>query len=115
LWGLLSFVFGIFTIWIAIGSPLDGFADATLSAHMVEHLLLMSVAPPLLLLGSPSVPFLRGLPRMVTVRLIGPLLRSKALRSIGTFFMVPGIAWLVMNITFLGWHGSRGLCLRAQT
>ena len=60
----LSFLVGLGRIWIAIASPLDGFADALLSAHMVEHLLLMSVVPPLLLLGFPVVPLLRGLPAL---------------------------------------------------
>src|SRR6202047_5438185 len=55
-WRLAAFLLGLATILVAIGSPLDGFADALLSAHMVEHLLLMSFAPPLLLLGSPVVP-----------------------------------------------------------
>jgi len=36
-WRLLSFLLGIAVIWLAIASPLDGFADALLSAHMVEH------------------------------------------------------------------------------
>jgi putative membrane protein len=35
-----------------------------LRAHMVQHLLLMSVVPPLLLLGRPVVPLLRGLPAL---------------------------------------------------
>ena len=42
---------GLAILWLAIGSPMDGFADALLSAHMVEHLLLMSFVPPLVLLG----------------------------------------------------------------
>ena len=50
-WRLGTFLLGLAIIWLAIGSPLDGFADALLSAHMVEHLLLMSFVPPLLLLG----------------------------------------------------------------
>src|ERR1700732_449910 len=74
-WRLGAFVLGLAVIWLAIASPLDGFADVLLSAHMVEHLLLMSFAPPLLLLGYPVVPLLRGLPRWFTVRVIGPLLR----------------------------------------
>jgi putative membrane protein len=52
---LLSFLAGLATLWIAVGSPMDGFADALLSAHMVEHLLIMSAVPPLLLLGLPWV------------------------------------------------------------
>ena len=59
---LASFLAGLSILWLAIGSPIDGFADVLLSAHMVEHLLLMSVTPPLLLYGLPVVPLLRGLP-----------------------------------------------------
>src|SRR5207248_6988394 len=90
-------------IWFAIGSPLDGFADALLSAHMVEHLLLMSFAPPLLLLGYPVVPLLRGLPRPVRIYVFGPLIRIKALRNLGHLLITPLIAWLAMNLAFLGW------------
>jgi putative membrane protein len=103
-WRLAAFLLGLAIIWIAIGSPLDGFADALLSAHMVEHLLLMSFVPPLLLLGCPVVPLLRGLPRGFTVRVLGPLLRLKTLRRIGHFLTVPVVAWLAMNLIFLGWH-----------
>jgi cytochrome c oxidase assembly factor CtaG len=103
-WRLGAFLLGLATIWIAIGSPLDGFADALLSAHMVEHLLLMSFVPPLLLLGYPVVPLLRGLPRRFTVSLIGPLLRLEGLRRVGHFLTTPAVAWLAMNLIFLGWH-----------
>jgi cytochrome c oxidase assembly factor CtaG len=103
-WRLAAFLAGLATIWIAIGSPLDGFSDALLSAHMVEHLLLMSFVPPLLLLGYPVVPLLRGLPRGFTVRLLGPLLRLEGLRRFGHFLTMPVVAWLAMNLIFLGWH-----------
>src|ERR1700682_5383216 len=75
------FLLGLAVIWVAIASPLDGFADELLSAHMVEHLLLMSFAPPLLLLGYPVVPMLRGLPRVLRIYVFGPLIRSKMLRN----------------------------------
>jgi putative membrane protein len=103
-WRLAAFLLGLAIIWIAIGSPLDGFADALLSAHMVEHLLLMSFVPPLLLLGYPVVPLLRGLPRGFTVRVLGPLLQLKTLRRIAHFLTMPVVAWLAMNLIFLGWH-----------
>ena len=103
-WRLAAFLLGVAAIWVAIASPLDGFADALLSAHMVEHLLLMSFAPPLLLLGYPAVPLLRGLPRVITVYLLGPVLRLKWLRRFGHFLVIPLVAWLAMNLTFLGWH-----------
>lgn len=104
LWRLGCFLMGLATIWVAIASPLDGFADVLLSAHMVEHLLLMSFAPPLLLLGCPVVPLLRGLPRGITVYVFGPLIRIEALRKLGHFMITPLVAWLAMNLAFLGWH-----------
>jgi putative membrane protein len=103
-WRLCSFLSGLAVIWLAIASPLDGFADVLLSAHMVEHLLLMSFAPPLLLLGYPVVPLLRGFPRWITVYLLGPLIRTKPLRDLGHILIAPLVAWLAMNLVFLGWH-----------
>ena len=74
IWRLTAFILGLGTLWLAIGSPLDGFADALLSAHMVQkHLLLMSFVPPLLLLGQPTVPLLRGLPCALTMYVLRPL------------------------------------------
>jgi cytochrome c oxidase assembly factor CtaG len=101
---LMSFLAGLTTLWLAIGSPMDGFADALLSAHMVEHLLLMSVVPPLLLLGLPTVPMLRGLPKPFRRYIIGPLLSMPSLRSLGRWAVTPLVAWLAMNVTYLAWH-----------
>ena len=103
-WRLAAFLLGLATIWLSIASPLDGFADVLLSAHMVEHLLLMSFVPPLLLLGYPIVPILRGLPRGVIIHFIAPLIRSKFLRNLGNFLTTLLVAWLAMNLIFLGWH-----------
>ena len=74
---LSCFLLGLAVLWIAIASPLDDFADASLSAHMVQHLLLMSAVPPLLLLGWPVVPLLRGLPAWILRPVLGPLLRLR--------------------------------------
>ncbi len=103
-WRLAAFLLGLATLWIAIGSPLDGFADALLSAHMVEHLLLMSFVPPLVLLGFPVVPLLRGLPRSVRNSVFGPLIRSRSLRQLCRWLTIPLVAWLAMNLMLLGWH-----------
>ncbi|QHN03646.1 cytochrome c oxidase assembly protein [Granulicella sp. WH15] len=103
-WRLGSFLLGLDIIWFAVGSPLDGFADAMLSAHMVEHLLLMSFVPPLLLLGNPQVPMLRGMHGKVTRWVLAPVLRSRFLRHLGHFLTKPIVAWLGMNLMFLIWH-----------
>lgn len=99
-----SFLAGLTVLWLAIGSPMDGFADALLSAHMIEHLLLMSVVPPLLLYGLPVVPLLRGLPAPFRRVVLGPLIRKKPLRRFFHWLVMPVVAWLTMNIAFLAWH-----------
>ena len=104
LWRLCAFLVGMTVIALAIASPMDGFADVLLSAHMVQHLLLMSVVPPLLLLGFPVVPMLRGLPRRFVRHVLGPLFRVARLRRIAHVLTSPMVAWLAMNLTFLGWH-----------
>jgi putative membrane protein len=101
---LSSFLSGIALLWIATASPLDGFADALLTVHMVEHLLLMSAIPMLLLYGLPVVPLLRGLPAPIRRNILGPLLRIRALRSFGHWIVSPAIAFLAMNIGYLAWH-----------
>jgi cytochrome c oxidase assembly factor CtaG len=103
-WRLYCFEFGLLVLWGSIGSPMDGLADALLSAHMVEHMLLMSVVPPLVLMGAPVVPLLRGLPRWMLRGVAGPLLRLGWLRAMARFILRPVPAWLAMNITLLAWH-----------
>lgn len=104
LWRLNMFLLAMAILWLAIGSPLDAFADVTLSAHMVEHLLLMSVVPPLVWLSNPTVPMLRGLPRWLVKGVLGPLIRNRRLRRFTHWLIRPRIAWIVLNVIFLGWH-----------
>jgi putative membrane protein len=103
-WHLLSFLAGLGSLWLAIGSPLEAFADVLLSAHMVEHLILMSLVPPLVLLGLPVVPLLRGLPVIARMWIAAPLIRLQPLRRFAYWLVLPPVAWLAMNITFLAWH-----------
>ena len=101
---LSYFLIGLAALWVAVASPLDGFADVLLSTHMVQHLLLMSVVPPLLLLGWPVVPLLRGLPVWILRPVVGPLLRLAALRRLWRWLISPLVAWMTMNVIFISWH-----------
>jgi cytochrome c oxidase assembly factor CtaG len=114
---LESFLGGLCVLWIATASPLDGFADSLLTAHMLEHLLLMSAIPMLLLYGSPVVPLLRGLPAPLMRWIAGPLLRLRALRRFAHWLVTPAIAWLAINVGYLGWHvpAAYDLALKNET
>ena len=101
---LLAFMSGMVVLWLDLASPMDSLADALLSAHMVEHLILMSVVPVLVLFGHPTVPLLRGLPGFLRKGIAGPLLRLRWLRRLGHWLVQPPVAWLAMNITLLCWH-----------
>jgi len=101
---LASFLGGLGLLWVVVASPMDGFADALLAAHMIEHLLLMSAIPMLLLYGLPVVPLLRGLPRPVLTFVVGPLVRVTALRRVSEWLVTPAVAWLGMNVAYLAWH-----------
>jgi putative membrane protein len=103
-WRAGCFCSGVIAFWLAIASPLGVFDDISLTAHMVQHLALMFVAPPLVLLGAPTVPLLRGLPRPLLQKVFAPLLRSKALRQIAHGLLHPITGWLALNLAFLGWH-----------
>src|SRR4051794_2385331 len=103
-WRLLVFTAGLATLWLAIASPLDAFSDLLLSAHMVQHLLLMSVTPPLILLGAPFLPLLRGFSRKFARNGIGPFLVWPALRRFGHGITTPVFCWVMMAVTLYAWH-----------
>src|SRR5580704_3356715 len=52
-WRAGSFFLGLLATWIAVASPLASLDSQMLTAHMIQHLLLMSIAPPLIWLGEP--------------------------------------------------------------
>jgi putative membrane protein len=65
-WRAASFLLGLVFIWVAMASPLAVLDHEMLTAHMAQHLLLMTLAPPLILIGMPRKPPARGLLRVVT-------------------------------------------------
>ena len=78
---LTAFLGGLTVVYLALASPIEPFAALLLQVHMLQHLLLMMAAPPLLWLGEPLFPFLRGLPQPVRTYWVAPLFRSPALRG----------------------------------
>jgi cytochrome c oxidase assembly factor CtaG len=103
-WRGACFVAGIVSLWIAIASPIDALDDYLLAAHMMQHFILMSVAPPLIVLGAPTVPLLRGLPRWLILVLSRPVFRARWFHKLCRLIAQPVFAWLAMNIAYLGWH-----------
>jgi len=102
-WRAICFWGGIVSLWVALASPVDALDDYLLAAHMIQHFILMSIAPLLIVLGAPVVPMLRGMPRMVT-RGLRPLFRTQWIRRVLQVITHPVFAWIAMNVSYLGWH-----------
>jgi cytochrome c oxidase assembly factor CtaG/ferredoxin len=103
-WRAAAFAAGIGALLLALASPLDAFADLLQQAHMMQHWLLMMVAPPLLWLGAPAVALLRGLPQAWLRRGLGPFLAWPGLRRALRRITRPGFAWPAWALTLLLWH-----------
>jgi putative membrane protein len=115
-WRAVCFLLGIASLWLAIASPINALDDLLLTAHMTQHLLLMSVAPPLLVLGAPTVPLLRGLPLSLRRSIVHPLLRAKWARRTARILTHPAFGWLSMNVAYVAWHfpATFELALRSE-
>src|ERR1700728_4504093 len=62
-WRAASYLLGLFWCYLAVGCGLSAFDEQLLTVHMAQHLLLMTLAPPLILLSAPIMPICCGLPR----------------------------------------------------
>jgi putative membrane protein len=87
-----SFIAGTVVLFVALGPPLDDWSDHyLLLAHMVQHLLLIMLAAPLLLYGTPAW-------------VLEPLTRHRITNTIGYWLTRPVMAYLVANAVFVLWH-----------
>jgi cytochrome c oxidase assembly factor CtaG len=114
-WRAGSFLLGLFLIWVALGSPLAAFDEELLTVHMVQHLLLMTVAPALILVGAPFMPLLHSLPRKFVQSVVGPLFRWAPMQGIGRVSSQPAFCWLVAAATLIGWHVPAAFTLALQS
>lgn len=90
-----AFMAGLLVIFVALVSPLDFVADRYLfSAHMVQHLLLILVMPPLIWMGTPGW-------------VLRPLLGRPALAGAARLITHPLVAFTLFNANFWLWHVPR--------
>lgn len=105
-WRARCFAGALVAIAVALVSPLDALSSALASAHMVQHVLLLLVAAPLLALSAPSVPLLRGSPPVV--RYAGHRWRRRLglTRSTLRPLRDPVTVWLLHVATLWFWHAT---------
>jgi putative membrane protein len=102
-WRAAGFLLGLSLIWAACGSPLAAFDHSLLTFHMIKHLLLMTIAPALILLGDPLRVFWIATPSFVQQPL-RRVLRQPSLRRVARTLTNPALCWTVSALTLFAWH-----------
>lgn len=101
-WRATSFLAGVALIWLVVLGPVGAYDDTFFWDHMVQHMVLMMIAPPLLLLGSPVLLLLRVSRRRVRHDYLVPVLRSRLVTGVSN----PVTGWLIFAGVLLGTHFS---------
>jgi cytochrome c oxidase assembly factor CtaG len=104
LWRPALFATGVTVVALALMSPIDVLADYSFTWHMAQHDLLMLVAVPLILLGAPFIPVVRGLPLAVRRYAFIPIARQGAVRLVLRFVTHPLVALVLYEATVVAWH-----------
>ena len=91
-WRMAAFLGGIGIVFFSLNGPLHHLSDEYLfAAHMVQHMLLMLIMPPLLILGVPPW-------------LISKTLERSAVLKVARLLTHPVLAFAAYNVVFIGWH-----------
>jgi putative membrane protein len=103
-WRLAAFMSGLLALWVAVGSPLAMMDHQLLTVHMAQHLLLMTIAAPLVLLGAPVIALLQSVPQRLRRSAVALLLRWPPAHAPGRIITHPAFCWLASTVTVIGWH-----------
>ena len=103
-WRVAASVGGWLSVLVALSAPLDRLAHASFAAHMVQHLLLIVGAAPLLLLADPFAALCWALPAPIRAP-VGRLLRpGTPLRALWRGLTTVAVAWLLHVAAVWLWH-----------
>jgi cytochrome c oxidase assembly factor CtaG len=103
-WRAGGFLLGLVLIWIAVASPLASGDAHSLTVHMVQHLVLMSVAPPLIWLADPVRLLRCALPAWLTESVVLPLARWPPIQRLGRLLGHPFVCWVAATTALVAWH-----------
>jgi cytochrome c oxidase assembly factor CtaG len=98
------FFVGLCAVLLALVSPIDAYSARLLSVHMVQHLLLLMIAPPLLLLGKPIPVLLVGAPHDLVRWVARSHARTPWFHALTRTLTTPWVAWTTATLVMLIWH-----------
>ncbi len=100
----VAFFAGMFSAFVALAGPLDTWNDELLTMHMAQHLVLIQITAPLLLLGRPVQVFLRAMPPQRAGAITRALLRPRWTRQFLRLLTAPLVATALANAALVVWH-----------
>lgn len=103
-WRHAAFFSGLAALFLALQSPLDALADRSFFMHQLQHLLLQTLAPMLLMLAAPQAILVAGTPTGLRRAVLGPILASRPVRDIFGFLTRPWIASFLIVASLYAWH-----------
>lgn len=98
----VSWTLGVFVVLFALDSGIERYDTTLFSVHMIQHMLLTLVAPPLLLYAGPITLLLQASSPETRRRWILPVLHSRVLRALS----FPAVSWLLFAAVMWGSHFS---------
>jgi putative membrane protein len=102
-WRAVAFYAGLVALAAALLSPIEPLADHIFAIHQVEHMLLRTVGPMLILIGAPQAALMRGLPDWLRQPLVRPLIGSNGTRTVFGFLSRPAVATLLFLVASYFW------------
>jgi putative membrane protein len=102
-WKASSFLLGLVLVWMAWGSPLAAYDHSLLTAHMMKHLLLMTFAPPLILLGEPMKVFW-GMAPLLARSTLGRVWHQPFVQRLARIVTSLVLCWTASALTLIAWH-----------
>ena len=103
-WRAGCYLASVGAVGLALLSPIDRLAEELFRAHMIQHLLLIKVAAPALLLANPLPTIIWGLPRPLRARVGGLLVPGAPIRIAWRALTSMPLTWLIYAFTLWFWH-----------
>lgn len=100
----VCFFVGLAALALALIGPLDAYNENSFALHMAQHVTMMLVAAPLLVLGRPAHIALWALSPQWSGRIARPILRRGWLRAILTALTHPIVVLLLITVNLVLWH-----------
>jgi putative membrane protein len=106
-WQVACFVAGILCNFAALMPPIDPLADRLFFVHMIQHMMIMMIGTPLIILGAPFFVISRGLGRIPRSYIMLPILKNRVLRALFVFMGAPLVSLIFYNANLWFWHIPR--------